>query len=448
MFSEERRQIVHIAMGGFALLLRMLTWWQAAVMAAAACAFNALLLPRLGGQALYRPSDIARGFPIGILLYPIVVLGLILVFRTRLDLAAAAWGILAAGDGAATLVGRNVRSPRIPWNHEKTVAGTIAFILCGGVAAVFLEIWTAAAMNPMPRWPFLIGAPLAAVVVAALVETSPIRLDDNVTVAGAAALVLWALSLIREDAVRAALPLVQDRLVGALIINGVFAAAGWRFRTVSTAGALTGAALGIAIYLAAGPGAWLLLFASFLMAVLSSRLGWQRKSLLGIAEDRGGKRGPGNAIANCVVGAGCAVLAALTPHGELALVGMVAALAAGGSDTVASEIGKAWGHRTFSVTTFATVRPGTSGAMSLEGTAAGLAAAIALAGFALVVGLIQPALVWPVVAAATVGSFVESLLGATLEGAGILDNHTLNFLNTLVASAAAVALGLVAGLRA
>ena len=68
-----------------------------------ALVFNLLLLPRLGGRRLYRPVDDARGFPLGILLYPLSVLLLILTFPSRLDIVAAAWGILAFGDGAATL---------------------------------------------------------------------------------------------------------------------------------------------------------------------------------------------------------------------------------------------------------------------------------------------------------------------------------------------------------
>ena len=75
-------------------------------MAATAFVFNLFLLPRLGGRRLYRPVDEARGFPIGILLYPLSVLLLILAFPSRLDIVAAAWGILAFGDGSATLVGR------------------------------------------------------------------------------------------------------------------------------------------------------------------------------------------------------------------------------------------------------------------------------------------------------------------------------------------------------
>ena len=45
----------------------------------------------------------------------------------------------------------------------------------------------------------------------------------------------------------------------------------------------------------------------------------------------------------------------------------------------------------------------------------------------------------PVVVGATVGALVESALGATLEGPGILNNDMLNFINTAVAAAVALA---------
>jgi uncharacterized membrane protein len=51
--------------------------------------------------------------------------------------------------------------------------------------------------------------------------------------------------------------------------------------------------------------------------------------------------------------------------------------------------------------------------------------------------------VWYAAAGATVGSFVESLLGATLEGPGIVNNDLLNFLNTAVAAVVALALAWV-----
>ena len=55
----------------------------------------------------------------GIVLYPTAVLALVLCFPTRPEIVAATWGILAAGDGFATLVGVHVRSARLPWNPRE-----------------------------------------------------------------------------------------------------------------------------------------------------------------------------------------------------------------------------------------------------------------------------------------------------------------------------------------
>jgi uncharacterized protein (TIGR00297 family) len=272
-----------------------------------------------------------------------------------------------------------------------------------------------------------------------------VRLDDNIAVPAVAGAVLWGLSLVTADAWAAQWPSVSSALVPAVILNGVVSATAYRIRGVTGAGAVAGALVGSVIYAATGLAGWVLLAATFAAALVSSRLGWKRKVLLGIAEERGGARGAGNALANCSVAAFAAVLSATTPHASGALLALVAALTAGASDTVASEIGKAWGRRTYLVAGLRRVRPGTSGAISLEGTAAGLVAALALAALGVALGLIPFAFLWIAVIGATVGSLVESALGATLEAPGILNNDLLNFINTAVAAVVAVAL---AGMRA
>ena len=122
------------------------------------------------------------------------------------------------------------------------------------------------------------------------------------------------------------------------------------------------------------------------------------------------------------------------------MIAFVAALAAGGSDTIASEIGKAWGRRTFLFPSFRRVAPGTSGAISLEGTAAGIcrrARACRRWGGA------RP---HPRTRDSAGrrrgddGAFAESVLGATLEGRRILNNDVLNFLNTAIAADLAIRL--------
>ena len=86
------------------------------------------------------------------------------------------------------------------------------------------------------------------------------------------------------------------------------------------------------------------------------------------------------------------------------------------------------------------VAAGASGAISLEGTAAGLIGALALGALGVALGLVKFGALAPVVTGATIGSFAESAMGSTLEGPGFVNNEVLNFLNTAIAAAAAVVL--------
>ena len=439
-FSETKRQVVHVTMVGWAVLLRFITWPQAAALAITALLFNAFILPRVGGRAIFRPEDKRRGVPAGILFYPLAVLLLILVFRTRLDIVAAAWAILAVGDGAATIVGLRFGTTPLAWNRDKTWAGTIAFAVLGGAAGVLFCAWTqpniptAPGSEPASLW-FVVGAPLLAAIVAAMVETIPVRLDDNLSVPFAAGATLWIASLADTASVQTLAPGVAGRLLPALLVNAGFATVAYLEGAVTRSGVVAGVLIGIAVYLGAGWEGWTLLLATFVCAVITSKIGWQRKTALGIAEEREGRRGAGNALANCLVAAVAAVVAIVSPYQGLAWLALVTALTAGAADTVASEIGKAWGRRTFLVIGFRPVPPGTPGAVSLEGTIANIVAAVGLAGLGAALGLIPGAAVPMVVVAALAGAFAESALGATLEKPGILNNDLLNFINTSVAVA-------------
>src|SRR5437763_14308892 len=129
---EWLRKALHIAFGLFALTLRFLPWPVAAGVAAVAVISNWLVLHRIVGRRVARHE---RGYDAGIVLYPLAVLVLIVVFRDRLAIAGAAWGIMAFGDGFATLAGKNIRGPRLPWNETKTWSGLLAFLAFGFIGA-------------------------------------------------------------------------------------------------------------------------------------------------------------------------------------------------------------------------------------------------------------------------------------------------------------------------
>lgn len=435
MTPEVRRQLVHILVGTGALLLPWLTWWQAALVAVAGLLFNVLVLPRIA-PSVFRPGDLAVPVRSGIVIYPLAVLALLVCFPKRMDIAAAAWGILAAGDGMATLVGVHVRTSPLPWNRAKSVGGLAAFVVFGWVAGTALAAWTAGAETRL--W-WILTAPAIAAIVAGFIETAPIRLNDNISVPASAAIVLWSLSFVSEDVARSSIAIWAGRLIPAVILNVAVSAAGYAARTVTIPGAIAGAVIGTAIYLGTDWQGWLMLFASFLAAAITTLLGYRRKALAGIAEERGGRRGPGNAIANTGLAAWAALLCLGVPQPDLAKLAMVAALVTSASDSVASEVGKAWGKTTWLVVGWRRVRPGTSGAVSVEGTLAGLVAAVALAMLGSALQLIPASSIAPVAVAATIASLVEGALGATLEARGTLNNDTLNLINSAIGAGLAVA---------
>src|SRR5206468_4249295 len=80
------------------------------------------------------------------------------------------------------------------------------------------------------------------------------------------------------------------------------------------------------------------------------------------------------------------------------------------------------------------VPAGTDGAVSWLGTLAGLVAAWLVCGVAVSTGLIGGGRTGIVLAAAFVGSTADSMLGATLEARGLIDNEAVNLSNTLVGS--------------
>lgn len=200
--------------------------------------------------------------------------------------------------------------------------------------------------------------------------------------------------------------------------------------------------LGVLLWATLGSSGWALCVMYLVAGTIVTKVGKAEKESLGIAEGRGGSRGPENVWGSAAAGALCAVGSVLLPQGALTLkVGYVASLATKLSDTFASEIGKAFGKTTYLITSFKQVPRGTEGAVSLEGTLAGVAGSliIALGGWGLL-------LCGPLgVVLATISAFVatncESVIGATLQGkVPWMTNEVVNFINTLIGAVLAMGL--------
>ena len=208
---EDTRKLIHVGMMRFALLLRWLNWWQAALCAIAAVCINIFIMPRIG-KAAFREEDLERGYARGMVYYSISVL--ILILTMPLPIAAAAWGIMACGDGFASVVGMRWGTRKWIWNENKSYLGSLAFWVAGTSAATFLFMFTQGnIMASMPLyfngghpWSYLTAIPPSWVLLACalatgvstLLESLPISLDDNLSVplsaGGALLFLVWIMT--------------------------------------------------------------------------------------------------------------------------------------------------------------------------------------------------------------------------------------------------------------
>lgn len=439
------RKLVHMSMLGFAFLLPVLTWAQAAGCAVLALLFNLFILPRLGVDLGKRPgidvqkaanSPAATEVWTGIVLYPISVLLLILFYRHHLHIAAAAWAIMALGDGMASVAGESLRGPALPWNREKTWSGFWGFVVAGTVGAFALTRWVAPAL-PVEK---VLIVSAAAAAVGAIVESVPIRLDDNVSVPLVSGAFLFCAYLMERSALDSNLPYLGRRILLAVAINAAFALLALALKMVNRSGAAAGFLLGVAVYLGYGYKSFLILLSFFVLGSIATRLGYATKAARGVAERRRGARSWREALANSLAGAFFAILIITTHHEAAFLVALVAAFAEAAGDTVSSEIGQWLSQRAYLITTFKPVPAGENGGISLGGTVAGVAASALVVGLGFSLGLSGKGGAAIALGTAIAGNLFDSALGATIERRGLVTNGIVNFAGTSFAGGLALAL--------
>ncbi|HIK04938.1 MAG TPA: TIGR00297 family protein [Trichormus sp. M33_DOE_039] len=224
-------------------------------------------------------------------------------------------------------------------------------------------------------------------------------------------------------------------------------------KLLTLAGVLHAWLLGVLIWGTLGWQGYLVVVFYFLVGSGVTRIGLAQKEAEGIAEKRSGARGPENVWGSALTAALCAVgfglidagvvlpnFQSLIPNPQsLLLLGYVASFSTKLSDTCASEVGKAYGKRTFLITTLQPVARGTEGAVSLEGTLAGVVASVAIAILGWGVSLVSPMGILWCVLAAFIATNLESVIGATLQAKYTwLTNEVVNIFNTLIGAIAAM----------
>jgi uncharacterized protein (TIGR00297 family) len=375
-------------------------------------------------------------------------------------LAAAGLGVLTAFPGATAtmpvavyvasvlvLAYGNLGERLVEQGTDDPFVTTAGFAVAGFAAGVAGQAAVAVAADlPLsyPRFAFLAAA---AALAAALFRTMLYVRDDPLVMVSIGVL-LWLFDAVAVDVA----PVEVGVALGLTVVLGVLA---YVLGTASVTGMLTGVLLGLLAVVLGGLGWLVVLLTFFGVGGLSAKFRYDRKLERGVAEDDGGARGTENVLGNAAV-----ALVALVAFAAADLVPgrpldptvfrylFAGSLAAAMADTLSSEVGGLFdGPRL--ITTLDPVPPGTDGGVTWQGTAAGVVGAAAVGGVSLLLlgpGLLVDAIA-TVVVGGVVGMFVDSLLGATLEGDRI-GNEAVNLLATAAGGVASVALALALGLVA
>lgn len=379
----------------------------------------------------------------------------------RVPILQVAFLVLAVSDPLASIVGqaygRRALIADATWSGSGAFFGSAGLLTAAGLCLG--TDWSLAAVG---------AASVLVAGIAGLVEAVSRRGWDNFFVVLAVVLVLVPL--------HAGTTAPTDLAVG-LGVGIVFGGLAWWTRSLDTVGAVGGGLFAASLV---GLGGWGWAVPAFVFFILSSAL--SRLPANGdVLDANTAWDGRGRTIGQVLANGGIAwallgVWRVLPPGSEagagLFYVAFVGALAAAAADTWATEIGSRLTERPMLLRTFRLVAAGTSGAVSLAGTIAGLFGAASVAGAALIAPDPPESWVWLGAVSGLVGGFVgmavDSIAGATVEGMyrrsdatpvgrgsalerapirgyGWIDNEVVNVMGTSAGAAAAVLMWTLAG---
>jgi len=196
--SRLSRKIIHIGTGPIFVLcwlmfpdIQISRWLAALVPFAITIQFAlvglGIMKDKASVKAMSRTGD-RREILRGPLFYGIIFVILTIVYWKDSPIGILALMLMCGGDGLADIFGRNINSPRLPWNKGKSVAGSLGMFIGGWLlAALVIGIYIPMGVFPGTLAGYLL--PISVIsLLGMLVESLPLKDIDNLTVTLAAVL--------------------------------------------------------------------------------------------------------------------------------------------------------------------------------------------------------------------------------------------------------------------
>ena len=235
--------------------------------------------------------------------------------------------------------------------------------------------------------------------------------------------------------------LLNDFIVG-FLLNFILICFFYKTPIMTKNGWISAGALGTILWGCIGFLGWISVVIYLILGSLVTKVGFQYKQNIGIAEKRGGRRGPENVWGSAATGVIFAIMIKLNILNQSILeVAFAASFAAKLADTFGSEIGKRFGRNTFLITTLQKVKKGTEGGISLEGTFASLFGSCLMSYFMLLLGIISTNdHFFIVLISGFIATLAESIIGARYQEKYNLSNEFVNFIQTTLSSIISIVL--------
>lgn len=199
--SKLSRKIIHIGTGPIFVLCWLMypdpggqiSRWLAALVplvitAQFALVGTGIIKDEAAVKAMSRTGD-RREILRGPLFYGIMFVAITLIYWKDSLIGIPALMMMCGGDGIADIVGRRVRSPKLPWSREKSVSGSLSVFAGGWLLTMFIfavYVGMGAFSGPVNQflWPvtwIALGS--------TLVESLPFKDIDNLTITVISALI-------------------------------------------------------------------------------------------------------------------------------------------------------------------------------------------------------------------------------------------------------------------
>jgi len=412
---ETARKLVHVLVGVLIFWARFLfvSPYPAALLGILFTIILFVALLRGGFPGMHATNRAS----LGTVFYPLAFVILVLVYWHRDPaILLISFSILAFGDPLAAQMGESVSHPKLfrVWRDKKSLQGSLAL---GMFATLFsiggLIILRSVAGLSIPGIGVLIVTGLSVGLVGAIAEGISRNGSDNLSLPLATALML--------DICLHSEPITSLILLIWFIVAIPLTFVALRTQILTLSGALTALLLGTFI-IGIGGVKWLIpLITFFLLSSLLSKAGGSKKQTVETLYEKGSNRDMMQVLANGGVAGLLTILWHYFPI-DVLYYAYLGSLAAATADTWGTEIGVFSRQPPRSILTFQQVPVGTSGGVTLFGTAGALVGAVVLTlsgwiGYANGGELFFRAAGFGIISLAGLfGALFDSLLGATVQG--------------------------------